>query len=170
MRPVIYFYGVFFMFKKLFALLLCLVMCVGCGGKTEIKAKNISFEFAFQSGNEEFLLEARVNDTGDMEFTVLKPENIDGFKAVFSGNTVNMHFLNVEKSVPFFTDEFGIPGHIYTAFSLLESAEASRQSDEYKAEVSSNGNEYIFTFTELGLPISLSVNGEKIEFNNIKTS
>ncbi len=158
------------MLKKLLAIVFCLLLCVGCGGKTAVQSTDIAFQFPFSSGGEEFFVEAEINSEGDAEFIVSKIASKAKLYLEFEDDTVHTEFLGIKQDMPRDTTDFGLIGHIYTAFSGLHNTEAERQGDEYIATVIVGDNKYIFTVTDLGLPIGLSINGEKIEFNNIKAT
>ncbi len=156
------------MMKKILAAAVCLLFCVGCGGgSVQPQSNNLAFGFDFQSGEDKFSVNADINGGGDISFTVLEPESIREFKVVFSGDTVETEFLGVKKEFPLNDTDFGIFSQIYRAFSGLQNPTAESKDGEYTAVVTVGTDTYAFTLTDLGLPISLKINGTDIEFKNV---
>ena len=143
----------------------------GCGGnKVIVKPENLKFDFEISNGGSSFLINAAVHSGGGMEFTVLNPKNIEGFTLVFSDTAVHTEFLGVQKDFPAADGDFGVLGKIYKAFSALSGALAEKQGDIFTVPISIEDDEFIFTVTQMGVPISLDINGQEILFSNIITN
>ncbi len=102
-----------------------------------------------------------------MEFTVISPVNIEGLTFRFSDTSVHTEFLGLKKDFPINNTDFGVLGKIHKAFSMLPGELAYKQGEELEVVVSADGQEFVFTVTDLGIPISLSWDGYEIEFKNI---
>ncbi len=142
----------------------------GCGGSNvTVKSENLCFDFEISHGGSAFLINAKVKSEGEMEFTVLSPNNIEGLSLRFSDSTVHAEFLELKKDFPINNTDFGVLGRIHSAFSVLPHAEVTEQGDNLIATASVGDEEYTFTVTDLGIPIKLSLNDGEIEFKNIIT-
>lgn len=145
-----------------------LIFLSGCARSTVIvKPENMSFDFEISHGGSSFLINAQVKTGGEIEFTVLSPQNIEGLSFKFSETGVHTEFLGLKKDFPFSSSDFGVLGQIYNAFSGVYGAEAVKQGDRLIAAV--EDDKFIFTVTDLGIPIALSMDGNTIEFKNIIT-
>lgn len=150
--------------------LLCVVLCValffsGCAKEQSVKT-NMEFDFEIAAENGTFFINA-VKNEGSMKFTVLSPENIKGLTFVFSGNGVDSEFLGHKQSFPLERGDFGVLGSMYRAFTALTDTKAYKNGDEFIAEVTADGENYVFIVTELGIPLSVRFNGTEILFKNI---
>lgn len=151
---------------KLLCLSLCLVLILtGCGATRDVQTK-VKFDFDLVTENGAFFINAKVSEN-KMEYTVLSPENIKGLTFVFSDNRVDSEFLSHQQSFPFEKGDFGVLGSLYMAFEGLKGSSAQKRGDEFIAEVSCEGENYTFTVTELGIPISVRFDNCEILFKNI---
>ncbi len=147
-------------------LLIAFLFLSGCKNNTVVvKPENLSFDFEISHGGSSFLINAEVDIGGEMEFTVLSPENIKGLSFEFSDSTVHTEFMELEKDFPINDTDFGVLGRLYNAFFAVSGAEAVRQGDKLVTTV--GDDEFVFTVTDLGLPIAVSFDGNEIEFKNI---
>lgn len=104
-----------------------------------------------------------------MEFTILSPVNIEGLTFRFSDTSVHTEFMGLKKDFPINNTDFGVLGKLHKAFSMLSGESAYKHGEELQALVSVDGQEFIFTVTDLGIPIGVSWDENKIEFKNILT-
>ncbi len=143
----------------------------GCSGAgVAVKPENLSFDFEITNDKSVFLINAEIEEDGEMEFTVLSPENIRGLSFEFSKMAVHTEFLGIKKEFQRESTDFGILGQLYNAFSVLSGAETIKDGEERLAVVSDGEQEFVFTVTDLGIPIAISFNDSKIEFKNISTN
>ena len=150
--------------------LLCLVFCFviflsGCGGGKEVQT-DIKFDFELEAKNGTFFINAEVLGE-NMKYTVLSPENISGLTFVLREDNAEIEFMNHKKSFPRGSEDFGVLGSLYSAFSALKGAEAVKSGDKFIAEVTAEGKNFTFTVTELGLPLSVKFGDTEIFFKNI---
>lgn len=151
---------------KLLAVCLCLAfLLAGCGGGRQVEA-NIKFDFELEAERGTFFINAEVSDNA-VKYTVLSPENIKGLTFVFSGSMVETEFLGHKQAFPNKSGEFGVLGSLYSAFTALGGTIAQKSGNEYITEVTADGVNYIFTVTELGIPISVKFGDTEIYFKNI---
>lgn len=143
----------------------------GCSGDSvPIKTDNLSFGFKISHDGSVFNINAEVEEPGEMKFTVVSPENIKGLTFEFSKEAVHIEFLGLKKDFPRADTDFGVLGQIYNAFSALHGAEAVKDGDDREAIVMGGEQKFIFTVTDLGIPIALSFDDNKIEFKNITSN
>lgn len=150
--------------------LLCLCFCVflvltGCSATRDVQTE-VKFDFDLVTDNGTFFINAEVGEDR-IKYTVLSPENIEGLTFIFTEDRVDTEFLSHQQSFPFEKGDFGVLGSLYKAFNGLKGVSAHKSGDEFIAEVTVEGENYIFAVTELGIPISVKFSNAKIFFKNI---
>ena len=151
---------------KLVSLGLFLVLLLaGCGTGRQVQT-GIKFDFELPGERGTFFINAEVGEE-TVKYTVLSPENIEGLTFIFSENTVETEFLSHNQTFPNKNGEFGLLGSLFAAFRELKGAVAHKSGDEYIAEVTAEGENYTFTVTELGIPISVKLGSSEIYFKNV---
>ena len=151
---------------KLFCLCLCLILLLtGCTQSRKVQTE-VKFDFELVADNGTFFINAEVHED-NMKCIVLSPENISGLTFIFSEDRVDTEFLGHQQSFSLEKGDFGVLGLLYRAFEALKDTEAVKSGDKFIAEVEAEGENFTFTVTELGIPLSVKFEDTEIFFKNI---
>lgn len=143
------------------------VVLLFCSCAQKSKLKPISDSFAFTAiakwDNTEFEIDTAVYSE-ETVFTIKSPEKIRNLKLAFSGDSVNLYYLGLEKSFNISQIEPSSPVRIiYEGLSCAkdENSEITKKETEYFLKYSVANNQYLLYFSETGLPIKITDKSEK---------
>ncbi len=157
--------------KKFIVLPLVILLLCGCTSQkqTTVVVKNISFTADITYGEQNYIADVTTVDDA-LNLIVIAPEEIKGFTLNFNKNSVTAQF----NGISYTPDINSLPqgAVIQILFQILndtvgKTIDVRNENCQIKGEL--DGNEYVFTFSPSGLPISLKINdiNFSIEFNNV---
>ena len=138
-----------------------MLIFAGCGGSVKPVCRNICFNINYQKNNQDYNVFCSVDSIGNLTATINSPQEIDGFKVFFSGNTAKTEYLGLAQE--------GVPGgnfllnNIYTVFLNLEKVKLVGKEEMHKAVLEANGQNCTVTITNMGIPIKLEFSEPKME-------
>lgn len=163
-------WGVFL--KKITAVFLSAVLLIfiaGCGeSRVPQRAENISFSADFETGGVNYSILTELPGGNKVNITVNSPQEISGMRFVLGENGAEMEFLGLKNTLNYSGEFFGVLGQLYSAFLGYYNNPAQKQGDNYVIA----GDNYKFTLTNMGLPISLELKNLPLtlQFKNVSVN
>ncbi len=159
--------------KLLFIPLLILIFLSGCKSTEEKKpvTSGLEFEAEAEYNSKDYLLKIVITDSENIKAEVKKPANLSGLKVTYEDKKVKCEYLGItyepETEVPLNS----ITDIMFSCISNLENGEI-REDGNYAISGKAGNFDYEYTYSPLGLPISLDVPDKnlKINFKNVKQS
>lgn len=158
--------------KRVFSVLLAVIMLSGCGGKsTQIEpvTKGILFGCEITYYNETYECDCEVQKNGEATFEFKYPSEIEGLKFLLSKNGVSAKYNEIEYINENKTFENSAAYLIWDVLAN-ESGEVKSENDVFFIEGESKEYDYRLELGSTGLPIKLKTNPDIIQvtFKNVK--
>ena len=157
--------------KKVFSVILVLLLLCGCKGKAKITpvTKGISFSCIATYYNETYECDCDVQKNGDTSVEFKSPADIEGLKFTFSKNGVSVNFKELQYVSEKIVFENSVSSLIYDVISESEK-EVFVQDDVFYIEGVNNEFEYKLQLGATGLPIKITTRPDiaQIEFKKVK--
>lgn len=158
--------------KKLLLIpLFILIFLSGCKNAEEKKpvTSGLEFEAEAEYNSKDYLLKVVITDSENIKAEVKKPAELRGLKATYENKKVKCEYLGItyepETEVPLNS----VADLMFACISNLDNGEI-KEDGNYILKGTAGNIDYEYTYSPLGLPISLEVPDKslKISFKNVK--
>lgn len=158
--------------KKLFIplILFAFILC-GCSSEKTADpiVSGIAFDADIEFNSKSYSCAVKLENSGNTEVKVTKPSNLAGLKISGKNGKFTAEYLGIKKEL----NESALDSAADIILKCYDSVfEAEKKEDNNCSASGKIGDiDYIYTYSPLGLPISLSVPDKNLnaEFYNVKT-
>lgn len=160
--------------KKLLLIpLILMIFLSGCKSTDEKKpvTSGLEFEAKAEYNSKDYLLKVIITDPQNIKAEVKKPDSLNGFTVTYENKKIKCEYLGIsyepETDVPLNS----IANLMFACISDLDNGKI-REDGNYYLNGSAGNIDYKYTYSPLGLPISLDIPDKnlKIIFKNVKSA
>jgi len=156
--------------KLLFIPLLILIFLSGCKSTEEKKpvTSGLEFEAEAEYNSKDYLLKVVITDSENIKAEVKKPANLSGLKVTYEDKKVKCEYLGITYEPKTEVPLNSITDIMFSCISNLDNGEI-KEDGNYILNGTVENFDYEYTYSPLGLPISLDVPDKnlKINFKNV---
>ena len=144
-----------------------LILCLtSCRQAEEVVPQTANLGFCVHTvwNKTEYVLDGETDQNSNLSFSVTEPEELKNLKFFLKDDKVTVRYLDLEKEIPLKSFEEDSPFRVvYEGFKSAENPEkVYTENGEYFTEFSLGKEDYRFTFSQGGLPISISTSKENL--------
>lgn len=152
--------------RKIVISLGLILLLTSCRQAEEVIPQTANLGFCVHTvwNKTEYVLDGTTDRNSNLSLSVTAPEQLKSLKFVFSDDSVTVNYLNLEKEIPLKSFEEDSPIRIvYEGFKSAENPEnVFTEKGEYFTEFSLGKEDYRFTFTQGGLPLSIKTTKDNL--------
>jgi hypothetical protein len=159
--------------RKIVISLGLVLLLTSCRQAEEVIPQTANLRFCVHTvwNKTEYVLDGETDRNSNIYFTVTEPEQLKNLKFLFSDDGVTVTYLDLEKEIPLKSFEEDSPLRVvYEGFMGARNPEkVYTENGEYFTEFSLGKEDYRFTFSQGGLPLSIKTSkGNLIMFKGLQ--
>ena len=144
-----------------------LILCLtSCRQAEEVVPQTANLGFCVHTvwNKTEYVLDGETDQNSNLSFSVTEPEELKNLKFFLKDDKVTVRYLDLAKEIPLKSFEEDSPLRVvYEGFKSARNPEkVYTENGEYFTEFSLGKEDYRFTFSQGGLPISISTSKENL--------
>ena len=152
--------------RKIVISLGLILLLTSCRQAEEVIPQTANLGFCVHTvwNKTEYVLDGTTDRNSNLSLSVTAPEQLKSLKFVFSDDSVTVNYLNLEKEIPLKSFEEDSPLRVvFEGFKSAKNPEkVYTENGEYFTEFTLGKEDYRFTFSQGGLPISIKDSKENL--------
>ena len=152
--------------RKIVISLGLVLLLTSCRQAEEVIPQTANLRFCVHTvwNKTEYVLDGETDQNSNLYFTVTEPEQLKNLKFSFSDDGVTVTYLDLEKEIPLKSFEEDSPLRVvFEGFKSAKNPEkVYTENREYFTEFSLGKEDYRFTFSQGGLPLSIKTTTDNI--------
>ena len=152
--------------RKIIISLGLILLLTSCRQADEVIPQTANLGFCVHTvwNKTEYILDGVTDENSNLSLSVTSPEELENLKFAFKDDSVTVNYLDLEKEIPLKSFEEDSPIKIvYEGFKSAENPEnVFTENGEYFTEFSLGKEDYRFTFSQGGLPLSIKTSKDNL--------